>query len=43
MLDAFFFVLMNVISAVAIVKRNFYFGRESLRQLKLYNITLMRL
>ena len=37
------FVLMAVISAVAFVQSNFYLDRETLRQFKLYNISLMLL
>ena len=43
LLGAIFFVLMAVISAVAFVQSNFYLDRETLRQFKLYNISLMLL
>ena len=43
LLGAIFFVLMTVISAVAFVQSNFYLDRETLRQFKLYNISLMLL
>ena len=43
LLGAIFFVLMAVISAVAFVQSNFYLDSETLRQFKLYNISLMLL
>ena len=43
LLGAIFFVLMAVISAVAFVQSNFFLDRETLRQFKLYNISLMLL
>ena len=43
LLGTIFFVLMSVISAVAYVQSNFYLDNESLRQYKLYNISLMLL
>lgn len=43
LLGAIFFVLMSVISAVAYVQSNYYLDNESLRQYKLYNISLMLL
>ena len=38
-----FFVLMSVISSVAYVQSNYHLDNESLRQYKLYNISLMLL
>ena len=43
LLGTIFFVLMSVISAVAYVQSNYYLDNESLRQYKLYNISLMLL